>query len=300
MKPFYNELMAFQEEKGEAGGCITMFEGFSPITFGKIIISSRYGCMNANSVEMVDGIQFGKDESGMGAFILSRYGILFSNGRFVKHVPGFEDIANYFDPTSSVCIQSGYENHMWLKYDSAFNVLRIGLVTGSSATVCNTFLVYDLKDYTFSFDSLQQPLACAFEVEAASGAIPVLQVGGGTADGQIYLLNNGLNDVSTAIDAYVTMELDGDGEILQLDGMMLRCKAQAAGDITVTPYLNSIAGTAKTLSMTAETTNETIRRHTESWNLKSQHLALKFQHATASQSCYLEDLKLTIRDLTGQ
>lgn len=300
MKSFYNELMVFQEEKGEMGGCVTMFEGYSPETFGKIVISARYGCMNANSVEMVDGFQFGQSELGMAAFILSRYGILFSNGRYVKHVPGFDDIANYFDPSSANCIRFGYENHMWLKYDSAFNVLRIGLVTGSSASVCNTFLVYDLKDQNFGFDSIQQPLACALEVEAASGNLPILQVGGGTADGQIYLLNNGLNDVSTAIDSYVTIEMDGDGEILQLDGMTLRCKAQSAGSITVTPYLNSIAGSTKTLVQTAETTNETIRRHTESWNLKSQHLALKFQHATASESCYLEDLKLNIRDLTEQ
>ncbi len=300
MKSFYNELMVFQEEKGEMGGCVTMFEGYSPETFGKIVISARYGCMNANSVEMVDGFQFGQSELGMAAFILSRYGILFSNGRYVKHVPGFDDIANYFDPSSSSCIQFGYENHMWLKYDSAFNVLRIGLVTGSSATVCNTFLVYDLKDQQFMFDSLQQPLAAALEVEAASGAIPVLQVGGGTADGQVYLLNNGLNDVTTAIDSYVTMEIDGDGDFLNLDGLTVRMKVQSAGSITITPYLNSIAGTAKTLVQTAEIANQTIRRHCEGWNLSGQHISLKIQHNTVSESSYLEDMKLNIQKYEHQ
>ena len=29
------------------------------------------------------------------------------------------------------------EEKMWLKYDSAFNILRIGLVSGSSATLPN-------------------------------------------------------------------------------------------------------------------------------------------------------------------
>jgi hypothetical protein len=298
MKSFYNELMVFQEEKGEAGGCVTMFEGYSPETFGKIVISARYGTMNANCVEMVDGFQFGQSELGMAAFILSRYGVLFSNGRYVKHVPGFDDIANYFDPLSANCIRFGYENHMWLKYDSAFNVIRIGLVSGSSATVCNVFLVYDLKDQQFSFDSLTQPLSCAAEVEAASGSLPVLQVGGGTADGQMYLLNNGLNDVVTAIDSYVTMELDGDGEDLAFDKLMLRMKVQSAGLITITPYSNSIAGTAFTLAQTAEIANQTIRRHNKTMALEGQHVSLKIQHNTVSESCYLEDMKLRARDLT--
>lgn len=295
MKPFYNELMVFQEEKGELGGCVTMFEGYSPETFGKIVISARYGTMNANCVEMVDGFKFGESELGMAAFILSRYGVLFSNGRYVKHVPGFEDIQNYFDPTSSNCIRFGYENHMWLKYDSAFNCLRIGLVSGSSATVCNVFLVYDLKDQQFSFDSLAQPLACALEVESASGAIPVLQVGGGTADGFVYLLNNSTNDVDTAIDSYVTAEFDADGDIIHFDEIMLRMKAQSAGTITITPSLNAIAGTSFTMAQTAETTNQTIRRHKKNLDLESQHISLKIQHNTASESCYLEDYRLKMR-----
>lgn len=295
MKPFYNELMVFQEEKGELGGCVTMFEGYSPETFGKIVISARYGTMNANCVEMVDGFKFGESELGMAAFILSRYGVLFSNGRYVKHVPGFEDIQNYFDPTSSNCIRFGYENHMWLKYDSAFNCLRIGLVSGSSASVCNVFLVYDLKDQQFSFDSLSQPLACALEVESASGSIPVLQVGGGTADGFVYLLNNSTNDVDTAIDSYVTAEFDADGDIIHFDEIMLRMKAQAAGSITIAPYLNAIAGTSFTMAQTAETTNQTIRRHKKNLDLESQHISLKIQHNTASESCYLEDYRLKMR-----
>jgi hypothetical protein len=300
LKSFYNELMCFQEEKGEMGGCVTMFEGYSPETFGKIVISARYGCMNSNSVEMVDGFQFGQAELGMAAFVLSRYGILFSNGRYVKHVPGFNDIANYFDPSHASCIRFGYENHMWLKYDSAFNILRIGLVTGSSASVCNTFLTYDLKDQQFSFDSLEQPLACALEVEAASGSIPVLQVGGGTADGFVYLLNNGLNDVAHEIDSYMTLELDGDGDILQIDEIMMRLKVQSAGNVTVTPYLNSIAGTAITLAQTAETATQTIRRHKEPLNLTSQHISFKIQHNTVSESCYLEDYRFKIRNITEQ
>ena len=135
-------------------------------------------------------------------------------------------------------------------------------------------------------------------MEAASGNIPVLQCGGGVDDGTLYLCNNGLNDVTTAIDSYVTAEFDSGGDILQFDGLMLRMKTQSAGSVTVTPYLNSIAGTAKTLAQTVETASETIRRHTDGMDIRSQHISLKFQHNTKDQSAYLLDYRPSIRVLT--
>jgi hypothetical protein len=186
---------------------------------------------------------------------------------------------------------------MWLKYDATFNILRIGLVTGSSATTCNTFLTYDLTDMTFGVDVYAQELASFCEVEAASGNVPVLQVGGGTDDGQVYLCNSGLNDVTTAIDSFVTPEFDGGGDILQFDGLMLRMKSQSAGSVTVTPYANGIAATAKTLAQTAEIANQLIRRNTDGMDAKSQHISLKIQHNTAGESCYLLDYRPSIRVL---
>jgi len=299
MKPFYNELMVFQEEKGVEGGTISLFDGYNPDTFGRVVLSSKYGTMNSQSVDIVDGFNFGeKDkEFGLTAFILSRYGVLYTEGKTVRTIPNFDKIRNYFDPTNSNSIRIGYESHMWLKYDSAFNILRIGLVTGSG-TVCNTFLTYDLLDMTWGIDSYTQELSAYTECEAASGTAPVLQVGGGVDDGQVYLLNSGLNDITTAIDSYVMSEFDNGGEILSMDELMLRMKVQSAGTITITPSLNSIAQTAYTLAQTAETTNQTIRRHKKSGELTGQHISLKIQHNTAGESCYLEDYKLKFRELT--
>lgn len=294
IKKFYNELVVLQEEKGDAGGCITVLEGYSPETFGEVIISSRYGTMNANTAEIVDGITFSETEQGKALFILSRYGVLISNGRYVTFVPNFEDIKNYFDQTNTTdCIRFGYEDHMWLKYDSAFHGLRIGLVTGDSATVCNTFLFYDIKEMRFYFDSIEQPLSCMTEVEAASGAIPVVQIGGGVDDGTVYRLNTGLNDVSTAIDSYAVLEIDGEGEKVVVDDIILRAKAQPAGSITVTPYKNGVAKTAfGDKEQTAEVTSELFRRHRFNANQEGYHLALKFQHNTVSESCHLLDYKI--------
>lgn len=300
MKPFYNELLVFQEEKGEAGGCVTLFDGYDPDSFGRMILSTKYGTMNAQSAEVVEGFSFGGEkQAAMVCFFLSRAGVMYTEGKTVSVVPNFDQIKNYFDQTDTTdCIRTGYESHMWLKYDSAYNVLRIGLVTGSSATVCNTFLTYDLTDMTWGVDAYAQELASFAEVDAASGAIPVLQVGGGVDDGQIYLCNSGLNDVSTAIDSYVTPEYDSGGEILHFDGLMLRKKVQSAGTITITPYLNSIAQTALTMAQTAEITNQTIRRNSVGLNLEGQHISLKIQHNTKDESCYLEDMKPSVRVIT--
>ena len=116
----------------------------------------------------------------------------------------------------------------------------------------------------------------------------------------MYLLNNGLNDVATLINAYVTLELDGDGDILQIDELLMRMKVQSAGLVTVTPYINSIAGTAFTLAQTAEIANQTIRRHKKPVNLTGQHISLIIQHNTVSESCYLEDYRVKIRNIVEQ
>lgn len=302
MRKFHNELMVWQEEKGKEGGCLTLFEGYSPTTFGKLILSSRLGAMNSKSMVVVDGVMTStatEEKVKTLAFAISRYGVYATDGRTCSFVS--DDIKNYFDPNDTTnCIRRGYESEMWIEYDSAYNVLRLGLVCGGSATVPNVFPVFDLTDKEWYFDTLGQPLSCMAEVEAASGNIPVLQVGGGSGDGFIYLLNNSLNDVSTAIDAYATIELDGRGEKINLRELLTRVKAQTAGNLTVTPYKNGVAQTALTLSMIAENTNEASRRNRTQLNLTGHHLALKFQNNIASQDLYLYDMGAKLFAYTEQ
>jgi len=292
IRKFHNEMVVWQEEKGVEGGTVTLFEGYSPETFGKLVLSSRIGTMNNKTVAVVDGVlvRLGDQEQIKDLFFfLSRHGVFVSDGRSVSLIS--DDIQNYFDPTKTECIRRGYESEMWLKYDSTFNVIRIGLVSGSSATVPNVFPVFDLLDKTWSFDVLGQALSCIEEVEAASGNVPVLQVGGGTADGTVYQLNYGTNDVSTAIDSYTQQEFSLGGQYLSLRELLIRCKTQAAGSIKLSISKNGIAFiTDKTLSMVAEVTNQLIRRHRLSVNIQDQLISIKLQHDTASQEMYLEEL----------
>lgn len=340
IKKFFNELIVAQEEKGTDGGCITLIQGTTPANLGKIILSNEHGCMNSRCLRVIDGLNMGGTEHQTVAFILSRRGVFYTDGRPTQPIPNFQKIKNYFDPSFSECIRAGYESQMFLHYDSSFNVLIIGLVSGSSAMVCNKWLVYDLGILEFSEDVYDAHLACMTEVEAASGNIPTLQVGGGTADGFVYILNTGLNDVETEISAYVRMEFGGQGRFLHLGEAILRMKVQTSGSCTITPYLNAVVQTAINKAMTAESTSfpymsgnqfeldvngdiqpaldggglpfeldsgdiepaatVTIRRHRFNLNLKGQHISLKFEHNTQSESFYLLDLGVMIEEYTEQ
>ena len=152
---------------------------------------------------------------------------------------------------------------------------------------------------------LGQALTCMTEVEAASGNLPILQYGGGTDDGAIYRLNTGTNDIDIAnttipIDAYIRMELGIEGVILLLRHLILRMKSQTAGDCTVTPYRNNVAGSdTLTLSMIAENTSEAARRHRVGMDVQGQQMSLKFQNNVASQELYLLDAGFEIWEKEG-
>jgi hypothetical protein len=244
-----SDLIVWQEEKGRDGGCLTRFSGDNPSDISKTIISTTLGTMNAKTVDIVDGVEtyLSRDNPIMTlAFCLSKYGVYITDGSTCNIVSG--DIGNYFDPSRAECIRRGYENEMWLKWDSKHNVIRIGLVSGSAATVPNVFPVFDIKDKTWSFDVLTQPLSCLEEVEAASGDIPILQIGGGTADGTVYQSNTTNKDVSANINGYATLELDGKGEVIRVGEMVVRIKSGASyGGCTLTPYQDGVTVTPITI-----------------------------------------------------
>lgn len=241
MRKFHNEFKVWQQEKGVEGGCLTLFEGYSPATYGKLCLSSRMGSFNAHSAVVVDGVMTSTatdEEIKTLSYFLSHDGVCMSDGKTVRVISDF--IQNYFDPSKAECIRRGYEDKMWLKYDKGFNILRIGLVSGTTATECNVFPVYDLTDKVWYFDELGQELACMAEIEAASGGSHIIQVGGGTDDGTVYLLNTTNADVAVAIESYAMMELDGKCDVISLEEIILRLKS-GSGTATVTVYEDGVA-----------------------------------------------------------
>ncbi len=421
MKNVLQELIVFQEEKGTGGGCITMFQGTIPGNFGESILSTTIGSFNAKSVAIVEGAKTSTqtdEKIGTRAYFISHSGIMVAN--FLDDIEAIsDDIQNYFDPTGSECIRRGQEDEMWLGVDSAYNVIKVGLIcshteddcadddsgdwsiaidivnsaiafssdhytlssngdaneifylgglnlrkgwsyrllvdikdgtessetihlvnlngttvetstsaatTATSTTKTHDFIatadtdgfgiripadlagdnvqvknvilqqyvypVYNLAKRNWSFDAPGQKLSCMAEIEAATGENPILQIGGGVDDGFIYRLNTGTNDVSAGIDAFIRLEFGYLGLMIECRDAALRMKTQAAGDVTITPYLNGVAQTALTKSMTANATGDLLRR----WRLPdlqeiaTEQMSLEFRNNTASQEIFLYDL----------
>jgi hypothetical protein len=292
MRRFHNEMIVWQEEKGVEGGCTTLFEGYSPSTFGKLVLSSRIGIFNSKCAEVVEGVMTAtatEEVLKTLCFWLSRYGGCVTDGRTVSVFT--DDIGNYFDPAKSECVRRGYESEHWLAYDPAYNVLRLGLVSGSSATKPNVFPVFDLVDKTWSFDTPAQEISCMANIDAGSGNVAMVQIGGGTDDGIVYQLNYGSADVSTAIDAHFIMELSAQGEWIILYMLLLLMKAQTAGVVNLSFYENGVENSAfsQSVAATAEATGELTRRHLVPLNLKSTQLSIKVQSNDGNEF-YLEGI----------
>jgi hypothetical protein len=245
MRQFKNELMVWQEEKGNSGGCFTLFEGYNPSTYGKLVISTKLGAMNAKSAAVVENVLVSTETQETirtVVYVLSRYGVYMSDGLGCTMIS--DDIRDRFDTTDTAsCIRRGYEKEMWLEYDAAHNCLRLGLVCGTTATVPNVFPVYDLTEKAWSFDALGQALSCMCETDAVSGTVPVLQLGGGSSDGKVHLLNSGTTDNSTAIDSYATLEFDGGGLIMNMRELVI----SKDGNVTITPYQDAVAQVARVI-----------------------------------------------------
>jgi len=366
MEPFNNELMVWQEEKGKEGGCITLFEGFSPLTWGRLILSVKLGTLSAKTVVVIDGIytSTSTDEVvGKIAFFLSHYGFYQADGS--RDISGVSDqIQNYFDPLKAECIRRGYEDQMWVGHDTAYNVIRVGLVSGvsvltSTATAtttdklidsagafttrktvtghpishtiaigdtvynttdstsalitavdsatalsldtnimasgegyeiysatCNLFPVLDPVTKEWSFDLFQQNPSCFTEVEAGSGNVNIIQMVGGTKDGFVYQSNYGDDDVSTAINSYIDIELNSEGREITLDGAVITAKAGTA--LAITPTVDGTAGTTIT-----ETALTNVRNRYR-LNSKGMDMKLRVQNNTASESLHLFGIGLKI------
>ncbi len=291
MKKFYGELMVWQAEKGSEGGCLTLFQGDEPGRFGKLPLSDEVGTFSSKSSVVVNGVvtSTATDEKIVtAAYFISKQGVFMSDGLNVWSIS--DDIQNYFDPKKSECIRHGYGDEHFIFYDPTENVLRMGLVSGSSATTPNKYFVYDVIDQKWLTDTPAQHFSCMANVEAASGNVPIIQLAGGDNDGLIYRTNTGSNDVSTKIDGYATIELDMGGLELWLKEIMVRLKVQDFGNVVITPYLNSVPMQDIELPMTkVSNVLETIRRHRIGTNIKNEHISLRFRNNMVSQSLYLLD-----------
>lgn len=296
MRRFYQFMLVWGEEKGEEGGYFSIIQpGTSADKYDSQIISERIGIMNNKCAVTLEDSNMGDLNTERpimkGVYFLSRNGVYKSDGSFLKNISGA--IGNYFDPTRAECIRRGYEKEHFLSWDSTYGVIRLGLVSGGSATVPNKHFIFDTTSDTWHEDLLGQPLSSISEVDGASGDIPVLQYGGGQ-DGYVYRLNTTNDDVSTVIDKSLKIELDGEGYLLHLKAMVFVFKSQVAGDIIVDVYREGESASAYTYTISMIKANVDYKGKRFNCDVRGDHLTIRLRNNVAGQPVYLLEYGLDI------
>lgn len=289
MRGFYGEMIAWQEERGDKGGCTTLIEERDG-NYGKILLSDEFGIMNSKCAVVLDDV----DTSALtpqrplfkGAFWLSVSGFKMTDGTSVTDVS--EGISHHFDPTHIDAIRKGYEKEHTVEWCKAYNGIRLGLVTGSSATTPNTFYFFDPYTGKFGDDTLEQDLSCMANIEADSGNISILQVGG-TSDGKIMQLNTTDNDIAAAIDYDILMELNGGGKPIILQEESIFMKAMAAGNLTRTVSRdgNTTLGDSVTIPMQAKVANDVHREYSFNNEFTGDHITIRHRNNVVSETPFI-------------
>ncbi|MCK5612988.1 hypothetical protein KAR91_64535 [Candidatus Pacearchaeota archaeon] len=296
MRRFYQFMLVWGEEKGEEGGYYSVIQpGKTASGYDSQVMSERIGIMNSKCAVILEDTHMGDLNTERpvmkAAFFLSRSGVYKTDGAFLKNVSGA--IGNFFDPTRTECVRRGFEKEHFLVWDSVYGIIRLGLVSGITATIPNKFFIFDPVSDTWHEDVLGQPLSSIAEIDGASGNIPVLQYGGGQ-DGYIYRLNTTHDDVSTAIDKSLKIELDGEGHQIRLKGMAFVFKDQTAGDVIVDVYVNGAAASAYTQTLTMISSVGDYKGHRFNCDVMGDHLTIRLRNNVASQPVYLLEYGLNI------
>lgn len=297
MRKFQNELMVWQEEKGTDGGCLTLFEGYSPTSFGKLLLSSKYGTLNADTVVVIDGAYEASRtdyRTATVAYFLSNYGVFMTDGQTVTMIS--QAINNYFDPTHADCIRNGYQQKCWLSHDPTHHVLRMGIVSGSSATEPNIFPVYDLMTKRWSFDAFAAhtiTAMCEVSGDTSNSAVQVAMIAG-TQESDIFnASSSNLSDESTtAIDMQVRIEFNASGHLMDLREIAIRMKKQSAGNATFKVYENGVLNTDhnKTIDMTqGDAGEENVVERLILGAYQEDMISVFLQNNTLDQDMYLYD-----------
>jgi hypothetical protein len=273
MLPFYNEVIVFQKEEGTLGGCITLFEGYSPETFGKLVLSTKLGSFSAQSVCIIDAstqTTRTTDVTQTQVGFISKYGIFTTDGRTIQRISA--PIDNYFDPERDEYIDTDFsagDLPHWIAYDRQSNCLRLGIRTRQSSTNSpDVFPVFHLDTGDWTFDDFPNQSITAFtEVTAAIGSVDSLQYCAGIdlndstqliyrcVAGQDY--DEHADGTKEAIEASLQLEFSNGSNLLEINELSLRSSSNESYTLTKSVYENGVldSGENETFSMESEDVN---------------------------------------------
>jgi len=321
MLPFYNELMVFQNEGGADGGCITLFEGYSPETFGKLVLSTRLGTFNAQSVCIVDGTEGTTrttDVTQTQVAFISKYGVFMTDGRTIKAI--HDPISNYWNPKNDECIimsndfgalggiypdeDDSVSVQHWIAYDRQSNVLRLGLISGNSPwKYPDIFPVYHLNSGNWTFDEYPNHWLTAFaDVNAYEGPDTLQYCAAMQADqedyyssvfrsvaGQTWDMDNftsPYDGIQVSIDGTLRWEFSNGGNYLEIKELVMRSSSEVKYELTKTIYENGTLDSDETETNTMEAAGNDLTyrvRMLESVQLNS-HFSIELTWTNTTES----------------
>jgi hypothetical protein len=180
-----------------------------------------------------------------------------------------------------------------LEYDSTEGLIKIGIVSGSSATTCNKYFCYDLTDGVWYEDTYSDNISVFRDIESASGQFHTLQIAGSSTLGFIYHMNNGTNDAGSAIDAKITFEFSNGPFLIDITEILTRVKVQGDG----TQYTTSVeendveTDTIPAGYMSADVSGDTLRRNRHL--LKASNIpwiTFSIRNNTLDEKLYIYDM----------
>jgi hypothetical protein len=209
-----------------------------------------------------------------------------------------DDIQNYFDARFTECIRKGYESEMWLEYDSTENVIKIGIVSGSSATTCNKFFVYDLSDGVWYEDVYATSLSVAREIEAGSGQFFTRLISAGSITGFVYLMSDGITDDGTGITSKLTWEFNNGSYFIQVYEFLTRMKVSGSNTYAIAGEENDVQTYSENGTLAAYATSETMVRNRHLMDLDQRSWCSI--SITATVSIYIYDCGIDASSVTNK
>ena len=308
MVPYYNELLVFQQELGTKGGCVTLIEGDAPQNFKTEVLSHSIGIINGNchvTLEDANISDLDNQRNILKCIVwLSREGLYKTEGTVIANISDTSGISHFFTGDDlTVQLRKGYEHKHYIKWDSKYQGVSIGLVTGTSATEPNTFLFFDPRTNAIGVDIRAQSLTTVGECAAGSGNETLMQLGM-AGDGFLYRLNDGWDDAgATTEDVTVKLrtEYSGGGNVIKLKREVIRASVESANEIiTRSAYTDGDATAENDIIIPlTNADNKTLTRASDRNVVEGGQVSIEYVHTESASGVKLFDQAYEVEPVAG-
>jgi hypothetical protein len=230
-----------------------LLNGDTPDDFQIFKVSDSIGCPSPYSIDSAE-VAFDAGDSikqNVAVWCSSKGPVLFYGNTII---PIWEDIKCYFDPSNDLCVPAAYLYRIAGCVDPQHNCYHLLIPSGSYATTCNVWIVYDfIRRKWYEIDPGVDDPQFIFRVEDNNGAKYLYAL---TDTGYMLRLNNGRYwstssyGITSTVKTSDLLLTDSMWDRTTIRRMKVLLETDTAGYLEVNHYLNGYA-TATTDSSAA-------------------------------------------------